>query len=177
MHSEGSNQARTIAEARACVEEWQAMSCADLYAPKLHSCVSPGARQLGEACIASSQCETRRCSGGFGSCGECMAVSDRTSCSADEACPGLSGMSHAFIAARRMVRAPSVARMDSVMGLDSRARLAPWISMSARTARRGWLATTTSCPATSIPQGPQYSCPSARFLGKQVTAGIQRARG
>jgi hypothetical protein len=75
---------RTPAGLKACAIEYATFSCDELHLGKLPACVTPGTRQTGEACVFSSECESRSCKRS-GSCGVCArVVGEGQDCSAPD---------------------------------------------------------------------------------------------
>jgi hypothetical protein len=63
---------REAASLYACARQWDNFDCTDLAAGKIPSCLTPGTREIGEACIFASQCKTLACSGSPTTCGQCV---------------------------------------------------------------------------------------------------------
>ncbi|MFT3926083.1 MAG: hypothetical protein QM778_26300 [Myxococcales bacterium] len=64
---------RDPATVLACAKAWSKLSCEDALSNVVPACASAGTRALGEACVFSSQCASRACSGSPTSCGVCVA--------------------------------------------------------------------------------------------------------
>jgi len=80
---------RTAAILSACAADYAVLSCADEIAGKRPACVTPGTRQIGEACAYPSQCASLVCkTASAESCGLCASlVGEGESCEApDVAC-------------------------------------------------------------------------------------------
>jgi hypothetical protein len=91
LFSDGSTRVRTLEGAWACVDQWAALTCQDLFEGTIPACVSPGTLPAGAACIAGSQCQSGECGGGAfsGECGVCLEIGDGVTCDEQTACTGL----------------------------------------------------------------------------------------
>ncbi len=89
--SEGST--RTLAGLISCAKEWDQFSCKSMALGLQPDCITPGTKQVGEACLFPSQCSTLSCSGNYveNKCGECQTVGAggaESDCSETLGCPG-----------------------------------------------------------------------------------------
>jgi hypothetical protein len=67
-----------IEDLPACTEAWRTLDCEALVAGEVSSCVTPGERELGEACLFATQCQSGLCSVPGSECGVCEQVAGET---------------------------------------------------------------------------------------------------